>query len=50
MLPDLMRPSELPALVLTIAIGVALMISADLTIQRLTSSRSGTGRLQGANR
>jgi NO-binding membrane sensor protein with MHYT domain len=50
MLPDLMRPSELPALVLTIAIGVALMISADLTIQRLTSSRSGAGRLQGANR
>ena len=38
-LPDLLRPSDLPVLVLTIAIGVALMIGADLTIQRLSTER-----------
>jgi NO-binding membrane sensor protein with MHYT domain len=50
-LPDLMRPTELPALVLTIALGVALMIGTDLTIQRMSSERNG-GRqgLQGASR
>ena len=50
-LPDLLRPSDLPALVLTIALGVALMIGTDLTIQRLSSDRKG-GRpgLQGAGR
>ena len=49
-LPDLMRPSDLPALVLTIALGVALMIGTDLTIQRMTSERSGGRRpgMQGA--
>jgi len=31
--------SDLPLLVLTIALGVALMIGTDLTIQRVTSSR-----------
>ncbi|HEU5294377.1 MAG TPA: MHYT domain-containing protein [Burkholderiaceae bacterium] len=49
-LPDLMRPSDLPALVLTIALGVALMIGTDLTIQRMSSERSNAGRpgMQGA--
>jgi len=41
MLPDLMRPSDLPALVLTIALGIALMIGSDLTIQRLSESKGG---------
>jgi NO-binding membrane sensor protein with MHYT domain len=52
-LPDLLRPSDLPSLVLTIALGVALMIGTDLTIQRLTSDRSGarpSPRMQGASR
>jgi NO-binding membrane sensor protein with MHYT domain len=50
-LPDLMRPSDLPMLVLTIALGVALMIGTDLTIQRVTSRNDGTrGRMQGAGR
>ena len=52
-LPDLLRPSDLPALVLTIALGVALMIGTDLTIQRMSSergsSRGGHG-FQGAGR
>lgn len=48
-LPDLLRPSDLPWLVLTIALGVALMIGTDLTIQRL-SERNASGRLQGARR
>lgn len=51
MLPDLLRPSDLPALVLTIALGVALMIIADLTIQRLTERNPAhRPRLQGATR
>jgi hypothetical protein len=37
MLPDLLRPSDLPVLVLTISLGVALMIGTDLTIQKVTS-------------
>jgi len=45
MLPDLLRPSDLPMLVLTIALGVALMIGTDLTIQRVSG-----GRVQGASR
>jgi NO-binding membrane sensor protein with MHYT domain len=53
-LPDLLRPTDLPALVLTIALGVALMIGTDLTIQRLSSERNGASRrgqgLQGAGR
>jgi NO-binding membrane sensor protein with MHYT domain len=50
-LPDLMRPSDLPGLVLTIALGVALMIASDLAIQRLSSHRPDAGgRLQGAGR
>ena len=50
-LPDLMRPSDLPMLVLTIALGVALMIGTDLTIQRVTSRNDGArGRIQGAGR
>ena len=50
-LPDLLRPTDLPALVLTIALGVALMIGTDLTIQRLSSDRKGARpRLQGASR
>jgi NO-binding membrane sensor protein with MHYT domain len=43
-LPDLLRPTDLPALVLTIALGVALMIGTDLTIQRMSSERGSTGR------
>jgi NO-binding membrane sensor protein with MHYT domain len=52
MLPDLLRPSDLPLLVLTIALGVALMIGTDLTIQRVTSRNDGSrgGRMQGAGR
>ena len=52
MLPDLLRPSDLPALVLTIALGVALMIGTDLTIQRVTGRHDGArgGRIQGAGR
>jgi NO-binding membrane sensor protein with MHYT domain len=49
-LPDLMRPSDLPVLVLTIALGVALMIGTDLTIQRLTADRANRPRMQGASR
>jgi len=52
-LPDLLGPSDLPSLVLTIALGVALMIGTDLTIQRLTSDRSNarpSPRMQGAGR
>jgi NO-binding membrane sensor protein with MHYT domain len=49
MLPDLLRPTDLPMLVLTIALGVALMIGTDLTIQRVTSRHDGSrGRMQGA--
>lgn len=36
MLPDLMRPADLPALVAIIALGVAGMIGADLLVQRNT--------------
>ena len=52
MLPDLLRPSDLPMLVLTIALGVALMIGTDLTIQRVTSRQqdAARGRMQGAGR
>jgi NO-binding membrane sensor protein with MHYT domain len=51
MLPDLLRPSDLPLLVLTIALGVALMIGTDLTIQRVTSRQgAGRGGMQGAGR
>jgi NO-binding membrane sensor protein with MHYT domain len=52
MLPDLLRPSDLPALVLTIALGVLLMIGSDLTIQRVTSRNEGArgGRMQRAGR
>lgn len=42
-LPDLLRPSDLPALVLTIALGVALMIGTDLTIQRFGERRQAAG-------
>lgn len=48
-LPDLLRPSDLPALVLTIALGVALMIGTDLTIQRVSERKpSGRPGMQGA--
>lgn len=42
-LPGLLRPSDLPALVLTIALGVALMIGTDLTIQRFGKRRHAAG-------
>jgi NO-binding membrane sensor protein with MHYT domain len=55
MLPDLLRPSDLPVLVLTISLGVALMIGTDLTIQKVTSRHhdhdqggGARGRMQNA--
>ena len=52
MLPDLLRPSDLPMLVLTISLGVALMIGTDLTIQKVTSRHTPDprGRMQRAGR
>ena len=43
MLPDLLRPSDLPVIVLILAVGVACMIAADLLIQRMQSGRGPHG-------
>jgi NO-binding membrane sensor protein with MHYT domain len=46
-LPDLMRPDDLPSLVLTIAVGVALIIGTDLTMQRLGERRQAADAMAG---
>jgi NO-binding membrane sensor protein with MHYT domain len=40
LLPGLMRPADLPLLVVLIALSVAVLIAVDLTMQRLTASNS----------
>jgi hypothetical protein len=38
MLAGLMRPSELPAIVAVVALGIAMMIGLDLLLQRVNAA------------